>query len=133
MSNPFQNFDEYGLRYYPTHLAELEDEESLLEVLTDFDFLQTKLNIFDITVLIADYNLYPKEETLRLVGDALRLSAHILNSDKLQLPSQLLGRLLPVQEERQAERTRWKVESPPTRGSSLRSASFLAWVSFRNP
>ena len=99
MSTPYQNFDEYGLRYYPTHLADLDDGESLVEVLTDFDFLQTKLNSLDISALIADYDLYPQEETLRLVGDALQLSAHVLVRDKNQLAGQLVGRLSALPDE----------------------------------
>ena len=44
--------------------------------------------------MVADYNLLPGDAEVRLVGDALRLSAHVLASDKAQLWSQLYGRLM---------------------------------------
>ena len=36
---------------------------------------------------------HPKRRLVRTVGDALRLSSHVLIRDPLQLPSQLWGRL----------------------------------------
>jgi hypothetical protein len=38
---------------------------------------------------------YPDREALELIHDAVRLSAHVIESDPSQFASQLVGRLLP--------------------------------------
>ncbi|QHG17634.1 hypothetical protein A6V25_12855 [Nostoc sp. ATCC 53789] len=86
--------------------------EQYYETLTDFDFITAKINHpeFGVQPLIEDYDLidhaetlnYPeynseKVKSLKLIQGALRLSAHILVTDKQQLASQLHGRLLNQQ------------------------------------
>ncbi|MBE8971018.1 hypothetical protein IQ277_33905 [Nostocales cyanobacterium LEGE 12452] len=79
--------------------------EKYYQTLTDFDFITAKINYpqFGVQPLIEDYDLIDGEETLnnskkvkslKLIQGALRLSAHILVTDKQQLASQLHGRLL---------------------------------------
>ena len=58
------------------------------------DWLQAKLDATDVTALLTDYDFLLDDEELGLVRDAIRLSAHILASDKTQLRGQLLGRLM---------------------------------------
>src|SRR4029077_6163816 len=49
----------------------------------------------DVNLLIADYETFVAESPeLRLIRDALRLSAHVLGKDRAQISSQLFGRLL---------------------------------------
>jgi WD40 repeat protein len=82
--------------------------EKYYQILNDFDFLVAKINYpeFGVQSLIDDYDLidrqdalnYPeynseKIKSLKLIQGALRLSAHILVTDKQQLASQLHGRL----------------------------------------
>lgn len=77
-------------------------------LLTNFDFLEAKINHpkFGVQALIEDYDLIDDTEllthpeydaqtvnALKLIQGALRLSAHILNEDKMQLTTQLWGRL----------------------------------------
>ncbi|KAB8318151.1 hypothetical protein SD81_021000, partial [Tolypothrix campylonemoides VB511288] len=111
-----------------TRLAELSSEEIELflgevprlwleggrikkfcRLLTDFDFIEAKINHpqFGVQALIEDYDLindakllthseydFNIVEALTLIQKALRLSAHILNQDTKQLAGQLSGRLL---------------------------------------
>jgi hypothetical protein len=85
--------DLYGLRYLPVHLAGAGQAEPLRALLLDFDWLQAKLAAVDVSALLADYDLLPDDPPVRLVRDALRLSAHVLARDRTQLAGQLLGRL----------------------------------------
>ncbi|MDZ7967005.1 MAG: hypothetical protein RM368_18865, partial [Nostoc sp. DedSLP03] len=86
--------------------------EKYYQTLTDFDFITAKINYpeFGVQPLIDDYDLIDGEETLnyseynsekvknlKLIQGALRLSAHVLVTDKQQLASQLHGRLLNQQ------------------------------------
>jgi WD40 repeat protein len=89
--------DAYLYRHLAYHLVEAGRKEELRCLLLDFDWLRTKLDTTDIAGLIADYRSLPDDADLRLVRDALVLSAHILSRDKAQLPGQLTGRLLSFQ------------------------------------
>ncbi len=75
------------------------------KVLLDYTYLQAKLVGQGVQELIDDYALVPKagvnkekEKSLSLLQGALRLSAHVLSKDPLQLPGQLTGRLLGIEE-----------------------------------
>ncbi|KDR57378.1 hypothetical protein APPUASWS_011140, partial [Arthrospira platensis str. Paraca] len=93
----------YALEKFPEHLVNTAQTARLQKLLTDFDFIQAKLAEFGVQALIEDYDLAtssdvllnPEQtETLQLIAGALRLSAHILESDKTQLAGQFWGRLL---------------------------------------
>jgi WD40 repeat protein len=62
--------------------------------LLDFNYLEAKLAATDANALIADYDYLPHDGDLRLLKSALRLSAHVLARDVIQLANQLIGRLL---------------------------------------
>ncbi len=70
------------------------------DLLLDFDFLQAKLAASTMVKLLGDYSwfLEQRDEELRLVEGALRLSAQVLAKDRDQLAPQLLGRLLDREE-----------------------------------
>ncbi|MEG4922135.1 hypothetical protein Q5690_16920, partial [Microcoleus sp. F10-D1] len=94
----------YALETLPGHLADTVQGERLYQLLTDFDFLEAKLDALGVQALIEDYDLarvsdvlLSKEpsETLNLIQGAIRKSAHVLEMDKTQLAGHLLGRLLP--------------------------------------
>ena len=88
------NISSYSLRHLPAHLHQVGRDEALRNVLSDFNFLQRKLEATDARALIADYEYLPEGTDLRLVHSAVRLSAHVLARDKRQLAGQLTGRLL---------------------------------------
>jgi WD40 repeat protein len=70
------------------NLAELR--KSLL----DYDYLQTKLNTTDTETLIAECDLFPDDEVIKLIKYSLRMSWHVFNEDKTALAHQLVGRLM---------------------------------------
>ncbi|MFO7092475.1 hypothetical protein B9R42_26140, partial [Arthrospira platensis PCC 7345] len=93
----------YALEKFPEHLVNTAQTARLQKLLTDFDFIQAKLAEFGVQALIEDYDLAmssdvllnPEQtETLQLIAGALRLSAHVLESDTTQLAGQFWGRLL---------------------------------------
>ncbi|OUL20117.1 hypothetical protein BV378_30415 [Nostoc sp. RF31YmG] len=86
--------DGYILQNLASHLLAGARERELQQLLCDFRWLQAKLENTDINALLADYDFLLEDENLQLIQGALRLSAHVLNQDKQQLPGQLLGRLL---------------------------------------
>jgi WD40 repeat protein/serine/threonine protein kinase len=84
----------YCLRHLPAHLHQVGRHQLLETVLSDYDFLQAKLQATDVIALIADYEYLPEGADLRLVQSAVQLSAHVLARDHRQLAGQLTGRLL---------------------------------------
>ncbi|MDP2767727.1 MAG: hypothetical protein Q8O41_09815, partial [Candidatus Methanoperedens sp.] len=81
--------------------------DELVGTLTDFSFMEAKLLASGTHPLIEDYELAfipcikvseerakHIEKSLRLIQGALRLSAHVFVQDKMQLPGQLVGRLM---------------------------------------
>ena len=93
----------YALETLPGHLTESVQGERLHQLLTDFDFIEAKLEALGVQALIEDYDLArnsdvlvsgEQSETLKLIQGAIRKSAHILDKDKTQLVEHLWGRLL---------------------------------------
>jgi len=84
----------YTLETLPTHLGEARQFQRLYRLLTDFDFIEAKLDALGVQALIQDYEFVENAETLKLIQGALRLSAHVLDKDKTQLAGQLMGRLM---------------------------------------
>ncbi|MEG4629517.1 hypothetical protein QUB56_07805, partial [Microcoleus sp. AR_TQ3_B6] len=95
---------EYLLKYQPRDFVQgLKDFNRYCAWLTDFGFIQMKLEVLGVQALIDDYDLarisdvllaLEQSQALRLIQGAIRKSAHILEKDKTQLAGQLLGRLL---------------------------------------
>ena len=86
--------DTYAWRWTPWHLKQAGWTAELRQLLFDFDWLKAKLETTNANALIADFDLAPEEEDLRLVQAAIRLSTHVLVRDPDQLAGQLIGRLL---------------------------------------
>ena len=93
----------YALETLPGHLTESVQGERLHQLLTDFDFIEAKLEALGVQALIEDYDLArisdvllsgEQSQTLKLIQGAIRKSAHILEKDKTQLAGHLWGRLL---------------------------------------
>jgi WD40 repeat protein len=89
----------YLWRHLAEHLADAGRTDELAALLTDFGWLQARLEATDINALLADYDaLKPLPEPHKLVRDALRLSSHVLAEDTKQLASQLHGRICSFEE-----------------------------------
>jgi WD40 repeat protein len=98
----------YRLRHLPETLLEGKNYTKLYKLLSDYEFITTKINhpLFGVQALIEDYDLLQDEtllmeftgdetiSSLKKIQGTLRLSAHIINADSQQLPAQLTGRLL---------------------------------------
>ncbi|MEG4357168.1 WD40 repeat domain-containing protein, partial [Microcoleus sp. Aus8_D1] len=95
---------EYFLKYQPRDFVKvLQDFNRYFAWVTDFGFMQMKLEVLGVQALIEDYDLArnsdvllsgEQSETLRLIQGAIRKSAHVLDQDKMQLAGHLWGRLL---------------------------------------
>jgi len=84
----------YSVIYLPAHISMLGRKDDLRKLLFDFSWIHTKLEVAEVNSLISDYNFISDDRTLSLVQSAIQLSAHILTQDKMQLQSQLYGRLM---------------------------------------
>jgi WD40 repeat protein len=92
----------YSLAHLPAHLARADRIEDLCEMLTDFEYLYTKVATLGPQLLIEDFEEARRagctDEGLALLQDALRLSAHVLSREGAELAGHLLGRLLSSEE-----------------------------------
>ncbi|MEG3860698.1 WD40 repeat domain-containing protein, partial [Microcoleus sp. herbarium12] len=91
------------LKYQPKRFAKRGKVDRYCAWLTDFGFIEMKLEFLGVQALIDDYDLARvsdvllsegQTETLVRIQGAIRKSAHILDRDKTQLAGHLLGRLL---------------------------------------
>jgi WD40 repeat protein len=95
--------DGYFFQRLPWHLLRANETKESEALLTDFSWLQAKLEATDVGMLIADFEHADHAEAdsdkasdggkLALVRGAIRLCASALSDDKTQLAGQLLGRL----------------------------------------
>jgi len=96
----------YYIKHAASHLAACQMKAELRLLLLDPDWMQAKLQASGVVELLADYDLALKltrpgrreetgvrDPTIRLLGNALRKSAHILARDVGQVREQLFGRL----------------------------------------
>ncbi|MBW2638228.1 MAG: hypothetical protein JRC86_12065, partial [Deltaproteobacteria bacterium] len=93
--SPYEPYIWNNLAY---HLIEAGRNEELQQLLLDFNWLQARLEVTDITFLVSDYDYVPDNPVLTLVQGAQKLSAHVLARDPHQFAGQLLGRLQLFQE-----------------------------------
>jgi len=88
----------------PSYLAEHGEAKRLQSLLSNFDFIDAKIYYkeFGVQPLITDYDLALQpdieisediKDNLKLIQDAIRMSANALADDKNQLAGQLMGRL----------------------------------------
>jgi len=94
------------------HLAACDRQPELRELLLNPDWISAKLKDSNVVSLLSDYDLSPESreqaasktpgdsniDPLQLVHGALRLSSNAIARDSGQLPSQMMGRLLPYQD-----------------------------------
>src|SRR5262249_34039446 len=86
--------DGYYFQQLGWHLVQAGRAEELRRLLLDYRWLEAKLAAAGPVALCSDYDLPLADGALALVQGALRLSAHVLSTDRRQLAGQLLGRLL---------------------------------------
>ncbi len=114
---------EYFLKYQPRDFVEeLREFDRYYRWVTDFGFIEAKLDAIGVQALIEDYDLARvsdvllsegQGESLKLIQGAIRKSAHILDEDKTQLAGQLLGRLLPHEITRVVDESKYFWEHLP--------------------
>ncbi len=85
--------DGYVYRFLCHHLSASSKSDELPGLLLSYEWLQAKLQFTDVDALFEDFNYIREDKTLRVIQEAIRLSAPILSKDVSQLGSQLIGRL----------------------------------------
>ena len=83
----------YALTALPTHLSNAGQTDQLKYLLWQINFWHNKVDIAGPNELLDDLFLLKYDEDLETARMALQLSVHIIEKDKSQLFSQLLGRL----------------------------------------
>jgi WD40 repeat protein len=103
----------------PWQYAQASRRGELEQLLTEFDFLQAKVNAFGPQPLIEDYDLLDvdRNDPLGLIQGAIMLGANTLVRDPAQLAGQLHGRLLGTEE---TEVQRLLAKAVPSRECWLR-------------
>ena len=130
MNNFFERFcrmsperQRYTLQTLPTHLADAGQGERLQCVLSNFNFLQAKMEALGLSCMIEDYHLASipdllssgAAQNLRLTQEAIRLSIHILAQQTTQMIGQLLGSVLLNEtfEPLRQQAKQWKSKTDP--------------------
>ncbi|MDX2077823.1 MAG: TIR domain-containing protein, partial [bacterium] len=85
--------DDYAWRTIGYHLIEAGQKATLRGLIFDYAFLDAKLHATDPNAIIADCDLLGDDTAVTLVGDAIRLSAHVITDQKDNFALQLTGRL----------------------------------------
>ena len=86
--------DGYFYQHLAGHLAAADRRDELTGLLTDVEWMRSRLRAGGVTGLLTDYTTVPDQAGLALVQAAIRLSAHVLAVDPDQLPTQLAGRTI---------------------------------------
>ena len=86
--------DGYFYQHLAGHLAAAGRRDELAGLLTDVEWMRSRLRAGGVTGLLTDYTTVPDEPGLALVQATIRLSAHVLAVDPDQLPAQLAGRTI---------------------------------------
>lgn len=84
----------YFLRHGATHFAKSGQERLLRRYLFDFEWLDIRLEYDDANALLSDFDYLSHNPAASQLSAAIRLSAHVLESEKAQLAPQLAGRLI---------------------------------------
>jgi WD40 repeat protein/Ni,Fe-hydrogenase maturation factor len=87
----------------PYHLYQAQAIETLEKNLGEYLWIRSKLNLTHVDNTAQDYVDYIERDRnhyLKLIGECLVLSAHILGANKDQLPSHLWGRMIGIKDEK---------------------------------
>ena len=88
--------DGYVYRFLFHHLAASGRSDLLTVLLLEYEWLKSKAEATGPVSLYEDYNLVHEDKTLRVIQEAIRLSAEILVEDPGQIGTQLIGRLQEI-------------------------------------
>lgn len=91
--DPYRLPTPYAWSFLSHHLVGAGREAELRRLLLDLSWIEAKLGASDLGSLLADYERLPRDQALKLLQGAIRLSAHVLAQHKDQLLPQLLGRI----------------------------------------
>ncbi len=86
--------DGYFCQHLAGHLAAAGRRDELTGLLTDVEWMRSRLRAGGVTGLLTDYTTVPDEPALVLVKATILLSAQVLAVDPDQLPAQLAGRTI---------------------------------------
>ena len=91
----------YLARHLSSHLNDKERPEIISKLLTSFDWIQARLDHTSVNTLLDDFQIAAindagQEPVLKMLLRALGQSEQILRNQPIQLPSQLLARLAPM-------------------------------------
>jgi len=84
---------DYAWRWFGWHCMRANEQDRLLGLLLDFDWLRAKLGATEINALIGEFDYVRHDPRAESFQRACRRSAHTLSWDKSQLAGQLLARL----------------------------------------
>ena len=91
--------DAYFFKNLAHHLCAAACTSELVDELSNFDWLQNKLEETDLAFLLSDFtHVIDKDEQLELIRAALVLSSNVISRSKNQLGPQILGRLRGISE-----------------------------------
>lgn len=90
--------DGYFFQWLAWHMREAEQGAELRALLLEFSWIHARLEATDVCGAVGDYALCDEDREVRLVQQALSLSAHVLDVDPQQLTGQIVGRLASFNE-----------------------------------
>lgn len=90
--------EEYAWIRLGEHMVAAGRAEEFQDLLLDYRWLEAKLHVTSISSLLSDFDAFPDDRDLAFIARALRRSTHIIGPDSDQLPSQLVGRLLGLEQ-----------------------------------
>jgi len=87
--------DDFAWRWVGFHLLRAGEGSKIRELLIDPSWIREKVSRTGVAALVADCTELSKDPQIRLLGEALRLSAGTLTSHPEQLTTQLYARMFP--------------------------------------
>lgn len=84
----------YAYCFLPSHLKEAGSIDRFHNLLSNLEFLQRKLAYFGVELVLSDFELVEARTDLKLVGAAIRKSAHTIRAAPTTFLREVIGRLL---------------------------------------
>ena len=84
---------DYAWRWFGWHSRRAKESTRLRTLLLDLRWLEAKLAATGVDALAREFDYCEKDPEITRLQETIRLSAHIVAADPLQLPAQLLARL----------------------------------------
>jgi WD40 repeat protein len=84
---------DYAWRWFGWHCSRAKESTRLRTLLLDLPWLEAKLAATGVDALAREFDYCEKDPEITRLQETIRLSAHIVAGDPLQLPAQLLARM----------------------------------------